>query len=379
MRRVCLALVMLAALAVARAGPQLGPLSPGESADLGFAQVQGPRTFVFPQDHGPHPQFRQEWWYVTGNLDAADGERFGFELTIFRVALVPPGAAAAASASPWRTSEIYTAHFAVSDVTRGRLRSAQKWSRAALSLAGSQTEPFAVWLDDWSIRADPGKPDRWQLHASTAAYGLSLELGLLTPPVLNGQAGLSRKSSEPGSASYYYSLPRIAVHGELQREGRQISVAGLAWLDREWGSGNLGAHEVGWDWFGLQLMDGTALMFYSMRNADGSRDPASSGTWIESDGHFRELASGDVQLTASGRWDSPRGGRYPQHWRLQLPSQGLDLQISPVLADQELDTVPRYWEGAVDVNGTRQGRGITGRGYAELVGYAAAPPGKASR
>jgi predicted secreted hydrolase len=367
--------------AVQAAGPQLGPLSPGEAADAGFAQVLTPRTFRFPQDQGPHPEFRQEWWYVTGNLDGAGGERFGFQLTFFRVALAPPGtalqAAPDARPSPWRAREIYTAHFALTDVAGGQFHYAQKWSRAALSLAGSQAEPFAVWLDDWSIRAVPGAQASWRLRAATPEYGLSLDLSPLTPPVLNGHAGLSLKSSERGSASYYYSLPRIAAHGELTRNGRTVPVHGLAWLDREWGSGNLGSREVGWDWFGLQLADGTALMFYAMRNADGSRDPASSGTWIERDGQFRELQSTQVQLTEGGRWDSPRGGRYPQRWHLVIASLGLDLSITPVLASQELGTVPRYWEGAADVSGTRQGARIDGRGYVELVGYGNSPPGAA--
>jgi predicted secreted hydrolase len=372
MRPFRVVILWLAAAGAASAGPQLGTLSPGEVAGPGFAQVLEPHHFVFPQDHGPHREFRQEWWYVTGNLDGPGGERFGFQLTFFRVALTAADAEPARGvASAWRTGEIYTAHFAVSDVSRGRLRSAQKWSRAALSLAGSQAAPFAVWLDDWSIRQDPRAQDHWQLRANTPAYSLHLDLSFLTPPVLNGNAGLSRKSSERGSASYYYSLPRVAVEGELTRDGRAIPVQGLAWLDREWGSGNLGVHEVGWDWFGLQLADGTALMFYSMRNADGSRDPASGGTWVEGDGQFQELTDQQVQLTASGRWDSPHGGRYPQHWRLQLPDRGLTLEISPILSAQELDTVPRYWEGAVDVAGSRQGRPITGRGYVELVGYGA--------
>jgi predicted secreted hydrolase len=265
----------------------------------------------------------------------------------------------------------------VSDVARGQLYSAQKWSRAALSLAGAQAEPFAVWLDDWSIKA--GQPQEpWQLKAGTPQYSLSLNLTSKTPPALNGHQGLSIKSSERGSASYYYSLPRVEVHGQLTRDGHPITVHGLAWLDREWGSGNLGSHEVGWDWFGLQLGDGTALMFYSMRNADGSRDPASGGTWIERNGTTKELKAADVQLTASGRWDSPRGGRYPQHWHIQIPNEGLDIEVSPVLASQELDTVPRYWEGAVDVSGIRMGSPVTGRGYVELVGYGASAPGVAA-
>jgi predicted secreted hydrolase len=367
---IALALVLsLLSTAVEADAPQLGLLSPGEVAEQGFAQVLEPRTFHFPADHGPHPTFRQEWWYVTGNLDAATGERFGFELTFFRVALAPPEAAGTPlpARSSWRTREIYTAHFAVTDVSRKQLRFGQKWSRAALKLAGATAEPFAVWLDDWSIRAT--QQDNWHLSAASAGYGLSVDLRPLTPPVLNGHEGLSIKSNEPGSASYYYSLPRMVVHGELLRDGRPFTVHGLAWLDREWGSGNLGRNEVGWDWFGLQLQDGTALMFYAMRNQDGSRDPASGGTWIESNGHSRELASQDVQLDVSRHWLSARGGNYPARWRLKIPKQGLDIEISPVVADQELDTVPSYWEGAVDVAGTRSGRPIKGRGYVELVGY----------
>jgi len=361
---------------LAATAPQLGPLSPAMPAEKGFAQAIDPRTFEFPADHGPHPAFRQEWWYVTGNLDATSGERFGFELTFFRFALAPPAPSLAAATSreeratesSWRTREIYTAHFAVTDVPQQRIRYAQKWSRAALGLAGAAADPFAVWIDDWSIRAHPADAT-WRLRAQTASYGLSLDLKALTPPVLNGHEGLSRKSSEPGSASYYYSLPRLAVKGELRREGHSFTVQGLAWLDREWGSGNLGASEVGWDWFGLQLTDGSALMFYAMRNRDGSRDPASGGTWIESDGHPRELASEDVQLEANAHWLSPRGARYPALWHLKAPGQGLDVKITPVVADQELGTVPRYWEGAVDVSGTRFGQPISGRGYVELVGY----------
>lgn len=379
MRGLLASVLALAALASAQAaGPLLGPLSPGAAADPGFAQVQGPRTFQFPADHGPHPAYRTEWWYVTGNLDAATGERFGFELTFFRVGLAPsrPARASTGPPSAWRTREIYTAHFAVTDVARHRFAYTQKWSRAALDLAGARADPLAVWIDDWSLKeSSPTAP--WHLAAASPAYSLSLDLTPLTPPVLNGQGGYSPKSSEPGSASYYYSLPRLAVHGQLVRNGHVLDVSGLAWLDREWGSGGLGRHEVGWDWFGLQLKDGTDLMFYALRNQDGHRDPDSAGTWTGPDGHSRALASREVEIDVTDHWRSPRGGRYPARWRLRVPSQGLDIDIRPVLADQELGTVPRYWEGAVDFNGTKSGQPIAGRGYVELVGYGSAPPGNA--
>lgn len=347
----------------------------------GFAQALSSRTFAFPRDHGPHPEFRQEWWYVTGNLDAAGGARFGFELTFFRVGLAPPapaGAADAGTAAPdtsgapsaWRTREICLAHFAITDVAAGRFRYATKISRAALGLAGAAGPPLRVWIDDWTLGAEDAVPGDWRLSAAQAGYALELELHPLTPPVLNGAAGLSRKSDVPGSASYYYSIPRIAVQGTLVRAGKPLDVRGLAWLDREWGSGALGPAEVGWDWFALQLGDGTALMFYALRNRDGSRDPHSAGTWVESSGEARTLASAAVEIDVTDHWASADGVRYPSGWRVRVPTLALDVTVRPVLADQELRTTPRYFEGAVDVSGARGGRPLRGRGYVELVGYA---------
>lgn len=349
-------------------------------ADRGFEQAAAPYAFAFPRDHGPHPEFRQEWWYVTGNLDAADGERFGFELTFFRFALAPAAppadsvSAAPAEARPatsaWRTRQVYLAHFAITDVAAKRFRYAQKLARDALGLAGAEGEPLRVWIDDWTLAAAGGAGADWKLAAAQQDYALELELHPLTPPVLNGEAGLSRKSDEPGSASYYYSIPRIAVHGTLSRQGRPLAVKGLAWLDREWGSGGLGRGEAGWDWFALQLDDGTALMFYALRTGDGSRNPHSAGTWVESSGAAHGLASAAVDIEVTDHWTSADGVRYPAGWRIRVPSLALDVAVRPVLADQELRTTPRYFEGAVDVSGARAGRPLGGRGYVELVGYA---------
>ncbi|MGP8032676.1 MAG: lipocalin-like domain-containing protein [Steroidobacteraceae bacterium] len=343
----------------------------GEAAP-GFAQAVAPRAFVFPRDHGPHPEFRQEWWYLSGNLDDAAGERFGFELTFFRYALAPPaapGAAASPSGSAWRTREIYLAHFAITDVAARRFRFATKLSRAALGLAGAQAAPLRVWIDDWGLGAAGAAPEDWKLAAAQEGYGLELELHPLTPPVLNGAAGLSQKSDAPGSASYYYSMPRIAVQGRLVRHGRPLAVQGLAWLDREWGSGGLGPAQAGWDWFALQLDDGEALMFYALRRRDGSRDPHSAGTWVESSGEVRSLTNTAVDIEVNDHWTQADGLRYPSGWRVRVPSLGLDVSVRPVLADQELKTSPRYFEGAVDVSGARAGRPLRGRGYVELVGY----------
>lgn len=427
------ALALAAGSAWAAGPPASSDLDAIRGADKAteFALAIEPRRFEFPQDHGPHPRFRHEWWYVTGNLDSTRGERFGFELTIFRIALTPPGDvdsgrgvaggvggtgagavdARAGSAggsgkdaggvgvggnvtagggagvsvldsvSAWRTRQVYVAHFAITDVARGEFRFAHKLSRDALGLAGAQAQPVRVWLDDWmlGVPADGARDGSgpvsaatapgWMLHAEGEGYELTLDAQPLMQPVLNGDHGLSRKASERGAASYYYSIPRVAVRGKLLRAGVPSDVQGLAWLDREWGSGSLGANEQGWDWFALQLQDGSSFMFYAMRNRDGTRDSNSAGTWVDSAGRVQALSTDQVMIDVSDHWVSPRGGRYPSRWRVRVPAVGLDVEVRPVLANQELGTKPRYWEGAVDVSGTREGHDASGRGYVELVGY----------
>jgi len=336
------------------------------AGDSGFAQVLEPRAFVFPQDHGPHPEYKHEWWYVTGHLDAKTGERFGFELTFFRFALTPP----TQSASPWRTRQIYMAHFAITDLDRKQFHFAERYSRDALGLAGATAEPFRVWLEDWSLAAaSPSAPQTWRLTASDPHYTFNLALQPQTAPVLNGEAGLSRKSELPGSASYYFSIPRLHIQGQVIRDGVPLEVDGLAWLDREWGSGALAPDQAGWDWYALQFDDGSALMFYALRNDDGTSHPYSAGTWIEADGRTRALKHSDVSIEVLDKWSSPRGGTYPSRWRLRVPTLGLNIMVTPELADQELDTSPRYWEGAVKITGEKSGRAAGGRGYVELVGY----------
>jgi len=364
---------------------------PTAARPAAYAQAISPLPLEFPRDQGPHPDFRQEWWYLTGNLDSADGERFGFELTVFRFALAsnppepsagaPTDARTDAEKSPWRTRQIYLGHFAITDVARHDFRFTAKLARGALGLAGAQASPLRVWIGNWQIgemgaqepTASKSTPEHatWRLQAAGRGYVLSLAARPLLAPVLNGERGLSRKSGEPGNATYYYSIPRVAVQGTISRDGRPLKVRGLAWLDREWGSGSLGPQEVGWDWFALQLRDGSCLMFYSLRDRNGEEDPYSAGTWVESDGRSRPLSRDDVRIQVLEYWTDPGGARYPSRWRLVVPALGLDVTVHPVLADQELVTSPRYWEGAVDVSGSRSGRTLTGRGYVELVGYAA--------
>lgn len=305
---------------------------------------------------------------MTGQLQAAGGERFGFELTFFRYALAPAQAQPVADgASAWRTNQVYLAHLAITDLDRGKFEFAERYSRDALGLAGAQAEPLRVWLEDWALESTASG---WRLRAASDHFTLELNVQPASAPVANGDGGLSRKSVTPGAASYYYSIPRMSVNGRLLRNGKPLVVHGSAWLDREWGSGALAANQQGWDWFALNLDDGGALMFYALRRRDGSRDPYSAGTWVSADGQARALSSEEVRIDVLDQWRSPRGGEYPSRWRLRVAALGLDITIRPELADQELMTRPRYWEGMVAVAGRRANATIGGHGYVELVGYA---------
>ncbi len=333
----------------------------------GYAAATEPRTFRFPADHGPHPEFRNEWWYLTGNLDGQHGERFGFELTIFRFLLTPPGKRQ--QASRWQSNQVYIGHFAITDVGNERFHVAQRFSRGSMGLAGARAEPFRVWVEDWSIAAGSGAAMTWRVQAADKDMLLDLNLTQLKPPVLNGQNGLSRKAAEPGNASYYYSISRLQAEGFLQLGTQRFTVLGLAWLDREWSSSALSADQVGWDWFALQLDDESELMLYELRRLDGSRDPLSAGTWISRSGDSSHLDAGEFSIEITQFWDSPLGARYPSGWQVSVPGLDLQLDVQPVIDDQELSATVLYWEGAVDVSGKRNGEKLQGRGYVELTGY----------
>lgn len=338
----------------------------GSAADPGFARALEPREFVFPRDHGPHPGFRNEWWYVTGNLDSDSGRRFGFELTIFRFALAPD---MPVSNSAWRTNQVYIAHLAVTDAGNTEFYVAQRYSRGALDLAGARADPFRVWIDDWQIGSQASS-HAWRLRANDEDFGIDLSLSALKEPVLNGTGGLSQKSADPGNASYYYSVTRLDTAGRIRVGDREFAVSGLSWLDREWSTSALADDQVGWDWFALQLSDGSDLMYYGLRSTDGSRDTASAGTYVDADGVATHLDTRDVAMTVLDTWDSPRGGTYPSRWLLSVPRLGIEVTVAPIVAEQELITTVRYWEGAVDVEGTHEAVPVSGRGYVELTGYA---------
>lgn len=338
-------------------------------AGEGFARAVVPRPLRFPDDHGPHPEYRTEWWYYTGNLRTPAGRHFGFQLTFFRVALAPAGAPDPRD-SAWATRQLLVAHFAVTDTEGRRFGAESRASRQALGLAGAQARPFRVWVEDWSVEGEGPSALPMRLRAAHGDVAVDLTLWAAKPVVLQGEDGLSRKGAEPGNASYYYSFTRMPASGVVRMGGGAFDVEGLAWMDREWSTSALGPDLAGWDWFALQLDDGRDLMFYRLRRRDGSASPFSAGVLVDSAGVARRLGAADAAIETVGHWTSPRSGvRYPARWRLTLPSAGVALEVEPRLAGQELIVGTRYWEGAVGVRGSAGGRAVSGQGYVELVGY----------
>jgi predicted secreted hydrolase len=339
-----------------------GLLGGGDTA--GFARAERPRTFVFPADHGPHPAFRSEWWYLTGQLRAGE-RRFGYQLTIFRQAAAPD---APARSSAWGTRQIYLGHLAISDVGGGRFFAAERLSRDGLALAGAAVTPFKVWVEDWSMSGgDDLFPLTLRARDGGQAVDLVLEAG--RGPVLQGEGGLSAKGPEPGNASYYYSFTRLPTRGRLTVTGQSFEVTGTSWLDREWSTSALGPDVEGWDWLALHLSDGRDLMVSRLRRKDGTAATESRATIIDDGARTRLFGPAQFTLAPAGWWRSPRtGARYPVTMSVTIPALGIDLQVHPLLEDQELPLAVQYWEGAVEARGT-----VGGSGYLELTGYHGAP------
>jgi len=375
LRRTILLLVILIQIAAGCAPDKQPTSQPAVAAewsalpadvDERFARADQPRSFTFPADHGAHTDFQTEWWYFTGNLADAAGRRFGYELTFFRRALTP---LETGRESAWATSQIYMAHFALTDADGKQFYARQRFSRSGLDLAGATTQPYVrIWLQDWQVVQKDSQ--NWELSASDDDFSIIFKLSDQMGPVLQGESGLSRKG--PGNASYYYSLPDLNTSGTITAGGKTYTVSGSSWMDHEFSTSALASDQVGWDWFALQLEDGRRLMLFTLRKSDGSVDPYSSATLIQPDGSTTVLGVEDFTVSVENQWSSPTSGaQYPSAWRVQIPSQRLDLQIEPVLADQELNLAFIYWEGAVDVRGS-----VTGRGYVELTGYAQSMQGE---
>ncbi len=377
------AATLLAALvSCAENGPSAAtPSAPASVADAlqatddeEFRKALAPVPLRFPRDHGPHEAFRTEWWYFTGNVITPQGRRFGYQFTLFRIALSPRRSD---SASAWATNQAYMAHLAVTDIDADAFHHDERVARGALGLAGVSASPFRAWLEDWSvvsvaeIAQTPcnGCMDL-RIAASNDSVALALTLVGTKPAALHGRRGLSQKSDRPGNASYYYSLPRLETRGTITIGEQLFPVEGASWFDHEWSTSYLERDQAGWDWFSVHLPGATDIMFFRLRARDpGGRDFV-SGSYIEADGTVVPLTESDVRLEVLGSWTSPHTGIvYPGRWRVELLTRDTVLHITPWVADQEMNRTFRYWEGAVRVDGRMNDLPLTGHGYVELTGY----------
>jgi predicted secreted hydrolase len=334
-------------------GLRVAPLAAAVLLGLGAAS---PPPLSFPRDHGAHADAAIEWWYWTGHLTGAKGAEYGFQLTFFRL------------------RDLHLAHFAWTDVARQSFRYAEKVHLGLPGIAGASSGGLDVFNEDWTAREGDGGAVR--LRAGARDIGeLTLTLRPEHPPVLHGPGGISRKGAGPNEFSHYVSITRLAASGALRREGRAEPLSGTAWFDHEWGPGAMPAGAAGWDWFALQLSDGSDLMLYRMRRADGSATPFSSGTFVPREGAPLPISWSDVRLVPRSTWTSPRTrATYPAVWSLSVRSIGLEATITPLVADQELvtekSTGVTYWEGTCRVAGSLRGHPIDGRAYVEMTGYA---------
>jgi len=353
-------------------------LAGGARAGEGFEVPRPGRVFQFPRDHGSHPEYKTEWWYYVGHLQAASGESFGYQLTFFRVALRNLRQPDPQARSAWSLHTVYFAHLALTDAARRTFLFRDKAGRGALGLSGAEPGAMKVWIDDWQAEL---RGDEFHLQAHDRGLALDLVLKPTKPPALHGEGGYSRKSAKSAAASYYYSLPRLTTRGTITLDGRNLPVAGTSWMDHEFFSSAMAPDLVGWDWFSLQLTDGWEVMLYLLRRQDGSVDPASSGTLIDPQGRTRHLNLADFTVTPTGAWTSPHTHmKYPAGWEINIPGAGYRLELTPTVPDQEIRSQAparvTYWEGQVKIQGAKDGAPVAGLGYAELTGYAGGMGGR---
>jgi predicted secreted hydrolase len=338
------------------------------NAGEGWRSAEPGWRYEFPGDHGPHTEFKTEWWYATGTLDDGAGRDYGFQLTFFRQGLrpgsKPPGS------SRFRVTEIPFAHFAVTDVAGGSFRHFQKTSRGAFGETGfsipSAQEPRMAWIEGWELRQE--SPGHFRLKASETGRAIDLTLVQEREALVHGKDGFSPKSAKPGHASHYYSLTRLRASGSVTIDGRTRSVSGLVWFDHEWATNSLDPDEAGWDWSGLHLSNGEDLMLFRIRDKQGMT-VFTAGTLRDAKGEVTDVK--DLKIIPRGVWKSPHtGGLYPAEMSVEIPSRDLHLTLTPRLKDQELLLTPfSYWEGAVRGKGKAGPIDLTAEGYLELTGY----------
>lgn len=348
----------------------------GEAAS-GFAEVAPGRALRFPNDHGQHPDYRIEWWYLTANLYDAAGARYGVQWTLFRQAQAPgddaatndgrlgdsaAGGGVRQDAPSWRDPQIWMAHIAATSAQTHRFE--QRLARGGVGQAGVRAAPFEAWLDDWSAKAEGEGLERLRLGAVGDGFSYDLSLAAAGPIVLQGREGYSVKSAAPSSgaaqASYYYSQPHYRASGELTLDGNKTKVSGVAWLDHEWSSQPLAADQAGWDWFALHLSSGEKVMLFQLRRKDGGRS-AAAGAWIDPGGRSASVSPDEIAMTPL---DSPPEGAAPRRWRLTIPSRALSVEVAPLNPDAWQSGLIPYWEGPVAISGSHGGVG-----YLEMTGY----------
>ena len=323
----------------------------------GFAPVVPGKIFSFPADHGPHPDYRIEWWYLTANLADSSGARFGVQWTLFRQASRP-----GAQEEGWANQQIWMGHAAVTRADTHRF--SEKFARGGVGQAGVDNKPFQAWIDSWQMRGLDGLRDDTiaplELNAVAADFSYTLRLDADRPLVLQGDTGYSRKS-EREQASYYYSQPFFRAAGRITVDDRPVDVTGLAWMDREWSSQPLASDQTGWDWLSLHFDSGEKLMLYRLRQTDGKN--YASGNWILPDGKTRQIASADITMTPKTLTEIGER-KIPTAWDIAIPPLALTISCTPLNPKSWMGTSFPYWEGPISFAGSH-----TGVGYLELTGY----------
>jgi predicted secreted hydrolase len=378
-RAACFALAAVLLFGVAGAAE-----IPATTAD-GYAIPQFGKHFVFPRDHGSHPDFAIEWWYITGHLVGTNQAQFGFQATFFRRALVPAGATNISTSTMFGNDQIYLAHMALVDKTSGKFIYQEKLNRAGWD-AASSTNTLDVHNGNWSLRLAPEKSAGQEIFKLQGTVGseaaFSLYLSPKKPMVVFGTNGVSRKAEDLKASSHYLTFPRLAVAGTLTLNETNLAVTGEAWMDHEFSSSQLGAGQVGWDWLSLQLFDGRELMAYRMRRSDGTTDPFSTVAWIVAQSAVRQIGPDKFTWRILQHWRSPKSGsEYPSLVELTAKNPVTGIKetfiVQPFVADQELIGKiggVGYWEGASRV--LDENNKEIGRAYMELTGYGESLKGK---
>ncbi len=327
-----------------------------------FADVTPGAEIEFPRDAGSHPEFRTEWWYVTGWITGEDKRERGFQITFFRAR---PDNVDTNNPSRFSPRHILFAHVALSDPNEGKLVHAQRTARAGLGIAEAKKNLAQVWIQDWSLQQ---QGNRYIAKIVAPQFEFKFQFDVTVPPMLNGKQGYSQKSPNPLAASYYYSIPHLKVSGTLSQRGKKQAIKGTAWLDHEWSSEYMDRRAAGWDWAGINFDDGGALMAFRMRDYSGKILWA-GGTYRDTKGATFAFGPEDIIFTPIKHWRSPRtNANYPVAWRIRVGQH--EFELTALLEDQELDSAGAaravYWEGAV--RALQNGKAI-GRGYLELTGY----------